>query len=323
MLRDGISIVICCYNSEWIIARCLEALERQDLPLGFNWEIILVDNNCADNTVRIAESCMCGSGVEFRIVEERKSGLANARVRGVAEAKYKYIVFCDDDNLLCPNYVQYVYEKLESDSRIGAIGGKGIPEFECEPDPRILPRLEGYAVGSQLRHKNWLFGAGMALRTDLVRNVYEKQELFLVGRKGGELLAGDDSELAYSIVLRGYKTYPTDDVYYVHVLRSNRLTMEYYRKMNAGFDMARPPLEVMRSVLEGTGFTSVLWRYFRLRLSLLKYMILFWHKQSACIRMNCRKEIDYMKSWGLWKLWYIYQEWMRIKKHAENTPLWQ
>jgi glycosyltransferase involved in cell wall biosynthesis len=313
-LLNGVSVIICCYNSGWVIARCLEALRKQQTPLSLKWEIVLVDNNCADDTVRIAESCMSGSDIDYRVVRESEPGLANARAKGISVLKYKYVVFCDDDNLLCSNYLHYVYSKFESDSKIGAIGGKGIPEFECDPDPRILPRLEGYAIGSQLHHKNWLFGAGMALRTAVVREVYANQKRYLVGRKGGELLSGDDSELAYAIVLRGYRTCPTDDISYVHVLRANRLTWDYCQKMCYGFDMAEGPLMVMRLVLDGKAFSSFIKRYIRMCLACVKWALLFWRPNAGYILESCRREIANINSWGVIKLYAIHRKWSRIKR---------
>ena len=313
VLLDGVSVIICCYNSGWVIARCLEALRKQQTPLSLKWEIVLVDNNCADDTVRIAESCMSGSDIDYRVVQESEPGLANARAKGISVVKYKYVVFCDDDNLLCSNYLHYVYSKFESDSKIGAIGGKGIPEFECDPDPRILPRLEGYAIGSQLHHKNWLFGAGMALRTDVVRDIYTKQKRYLVGRKGGELLSGDDTELAYAVVLRGYKTQPTDDISYTHVLRANRLTWEYCQKMFLGFDKAEGPLMVMRLVLDGHRFGDFVCRYIKMYLRLVKYFLFYWRPASINIRRQCLASIKNIRYWGMPTLYSIYKEWIRVK----------
>lgn len=313
ILLDGVSVIVCCYNSGWIIARCLEALKKQRLPSSLNWEVVLVDNNCTDDTVCIAESCMGGSDIDFRIVRESDPGLANARAKGISEVKYKYVVFCDDDNLLCHDYVQYVYSKLESGPRIGAIGGKGIPEFECDPDPRILPKLVGYAVGSQVGHKNWLFGAGMALRTAVVRDVYANQKQYLVGRKGSELLSGDDSELAYSIVLRGYRTFPTDDISYVHVLRANRLTWDYCQKMWQGFDNAEGPLMMMRLVLDGKAFSDFVMWYIRMYLVRIKWALLSWRPNSGKVLENCRKEIAKIDYWGIIKLYTIFREWSGMR----------
>lgn len=313
-LLEGISVIICCYNSGWIIARCLEALKKQVLPSDINWEVVLVDNNCTDDTVKIAAETMRDSGIDFRIVEEKEPGLANAREKGISEVKYKYVVYCDDDNLLCSNYLRTVYNLFEVHSDVGAIGGKGIAEFECEPDPRILPGIEGYAIGSQTNHKNWLFGAGMALRTELVRDVYKSQTRFLVGRMGGELLAGDDTELSLSVVIRGFKTYPTDEISYVHVLRSNRLTWEYNKKMFCGFDKSIAPLEVMRIVVEGLGIRGLIKRCVSSYIVYLKYLFLFRAKRATEIRNNCLNDIRGFRQWGFVKLTRVYVEWMRIKR---------
>ena len=313
-LLDGISVIVCCYNSGWIVARCLDALKKQRLASDFKWEVVLVDNNCTDDTACAAELCMDGSGIDFRIVKEREPGLANARAKGISVVKYKYVVFCDDDNLLCPEYLSRAYSILESDSRIGAVGGKGIPEFDGEPDPRIIPRLEGYAVGSQMGHKNWLFGAGMTLRTMLARDFYTNQKRFLIGRKGSELLSGEDSELAYSIVLRGYRTYPTDDISYVHVLRANRLTWDYCQKMYRGFDLAEGALMVMRHVLDGGKFSGFIKQYIRMHFAYIKYVLFFWHPSASEVRGNCRREIERVNFWGIVRLYSIYREWLLVKR---------
>jgi len=311
---NGVSVIICCYNSGWVIARALEALKKQELSGNFGVEIILVDNNCTDDTVKVAERVMADSAIPFRIVTEPKSGLVYAREKGVAEVRYKYIVFCDDDNLLCPQYVQMVYDILDKDPKIGAVGGKGIPEFQSEPDPRILPHLECYACSSQLTHKDWLFGAGLGLRTDLVRDVYTNQKRFLVGRKGNQLLSGDDSELVHAIVLRGYRSHPTDDISYIHILKSNRLTWDYFQQMCHGFDLARSALEVMELVLNGGSFKTYVKAYLRRWLSLAKYSLFRWHPKAVEIRHNQRERIKIVRYWGLIKLWRIWREWNRIKE---------
>jgi hypothetical protein len=56
-------------------------------------------------------------------------GLAYARRRGVMEAAYEYIVFCDDDNWLAPDYLSIAREIL-FDPKVGAAGGQAEPEFE-------------------------------------------------------------------------------------------------------------------------------------------------------------------------------------------------
>ena len=63
----------------------MEVLKNQKVRKGLLWEIILVDNNCADNTVEKSQKTMRDCPVPFIVVKEKKSGLANARKRGIAK----------------------------------------------------------------------------------------------------------------------------------------------------------------------------------------------------------------------------------------------
>lgn len=246
-LEDGISVIICCYNSSWVIARSLEALIRQRIPDDFKWEVILVDNNCSDSTCLIAEDVMRTSKIDFRIVKQPKPGLLNARIKGINEVKYRYTIYCDDDNLLDKNYVYVSYWIMKTIPDVGAFGGKGIPEFTVTPEPEVMEYLGGYAVGSQ-KNKSFLFGAGITVKTDIVRKIYESQKFYLTGRKGNLLLAGDDSELVMSLTLRGYKLYTSDDVSFVHVLAAKRLTYAYLKSMIYGFGISSSILDLSEVV---------------------------------------------------------------------------
>lgn len=315
---DGISVIICCYNSSWIIGRCLDALKKQIVGGDINWEVVLVDNNCSDNTVEIANASLNTSGLDYTIVQESKSGLLNARKRGIKEVKYAYAIFCDDDNLLCPDYVDTMYQILSANTKVGAAGGKGIAEFECEPDPRIMSSIQGYAVGSQMQHKDFLFGAGLAVRTELVREIYENQRMYLTGRMGKKLLAGDDTELTMSILLRGFRLQPTDGITYVHVLRSNRLTWEYKQQMFAGFKQSVPALMAMRGALNNINFYhACMTNYFMAVLLFIQHSLLFWREGASEQRRKSGTRILNFHLWGFVTLKRIYDQWIKIKSKNE------
>lgn len=313
-MNRGISIVICCYNSAWIIRRALEALKGQKLDSSIPYEIVLVDNRCTDDTVAVAEETMKGAGFDFRIVREDNPGLANARRKGIREVKYEYVLYCDDDNLLCPDYVAAMVNVMDSMPEVGAAGGKGIAEFETEPAKVVKENLECYAVGSQLEHKDWLFGAGLALRTALVRNVYDNQKCYLMGRRGKELLAGDDSELVMSMVLRGYKVHATDTVWFTHVLKAERLTESYFYRLYDGLQLSSPVIETMRAANNGTGFCEIVRDYHRCCKTFVKYSVL--RRQSGAYgkRNGAKDRIKRIRFWGLPRLYKIYRSGLRIKK---------
>ncbi|MEZ4691514.1 MAG: glycosyltransferase [Ignavibacteria bacterium] len=52
-------------------------------------------------------------------------GWSIARQKGFDTAKYEYIVFCDDDNLLKDDFVRTVYELMSENEDTGVLGGQG------------------------------------------------------------------------------------------------------------------------------------------------------------------------------------------------------
>lgn len=316
-IKEGVSVIICCYNSAWIIERTLNALKNQCVRKGLLWEIILVDNNCTDNTTMIAQTTMRGSLIPFIIAKENKAGLVNARKCGIAIANYDIVVYCDDDNLLCPDYIDTMYGIMCSDSKIGAAGGMGKAEFQTKPDLIVEKNLESYAVGSQVGHDCWLFGAGLALRTKLVKEVYDHQRCYLMGRKGKKLLSGDDSELVMSMVVRGFRIEPTDDVFYTHVLKANRLTSAYFEKLKIGLEQPAPVFEVFRAVIYGDSFKSILYHYYESARAILWSVVKFRSPDATSIRKQHKERLGLYNYWGLFRLWRIYVSWMKIKKYAE------
>lgn len=86
-----ISVVIPAYNEEMTIARCLRSLVDQSMSRD-QYEIILVDNNCTDNTVKIAETF---EGIT--IIHETTPGVSAARAAGWKLARGIIIASTDAD----------------------------------------------------------------------------------------------------------------------------------------------------------------------------------------------------------------------------------
>lgn len=298
-LQNGISIIICCYNSGWIISRCLDALKNQKVRDNLRWEIVVVNNASTDDTRKCALDAMKGCDIDFRVVDEATPGLLSARKRGIAEVKYKYTIYCDDDNLLCPEYIQGMYELLSTHEDIAAVGGMGVAEFMITPPELILKKyLSCYAIGTQKNHVDFLFGAGLATRTQLVRDIYDTQNLYLTGRCGKRLLAGDDSELVMSMIIRGWKIVSTDELTFVHVLHEKRLNMPYLKTMFEGFALSAPILSTYRSVIKGRKSVLTFAAYVKQYIVLLKEGIkypLTWNIIPIIMAINTVKAYHH---WG-------------------------
>src|SRR5512135_2983357 len=91
------SVIVCTFNRCRMLEGNLAALSRQQVPGGVDWEVIVVDNNCTDDTAKLIDRMSAGFPTILRRVEEAKQGLSNARNRGIRAAHGRYLLFTDDD----------------------------------------------------------------------------------------------------------------------------------------------------------------------------------------------------------------------------------
>ncbi len=246
----GVSVIICCYNSKDRIYPTLKHLSEQQVPASIPWEIILVNNNSTDDTVEAANRYWVDlkSDFQFSIVNERQPGLSNARRRGLECSRYPYLIFCDDDNWLFPQYVAMANDAMEKLPQAGVIGGYGKPFCEETPPDWFAKYSSNYATGLQSEkyseggivditmEKSYVYGAAAVFRKSALIQLYKSNfKNILTDRTGESLLSGGDNELCYSLKLRGYRIYFHLLLEFQHFVPANRLTEEYLLKLNEGF----------------------------------------------------------------------------------------
>lgn len=243
---QGVSVVICCYNSAARLPETIRHLALQQISADIPWEVIIVNNGSTDDTKEAATRELARydwKQARYNVVDETKSGLSHARQKGVEEAAYPYVVLCDDDNWLDADYIQAGYEFLERNPAYAAIGGRSEAVFETgvvAPDWFEEYQM-GYAVGPQgeegdITARGYLWGAGIIFRKSAYRSVINPAfPSLLTDRKGNELSSGGDSEMCLRFVIVGYKLYYTGKLKFKHFITSNRLTITYREKLWAGF----------------------------------------------------------------------------------------
>ena len=91
-LLDGISIIICCYNSEARLPETIRHLGQLQIPYNINWEVIVVDNASTDNTATVAKTewAKTKCSASCRIISQPISGKTNALILGMDEAIFSY-----------------------------------------------------------------------------------------------------------------------------------------------------------------------------------------------------------------------------------------
>lgn len=242
----NVSIIICCYNSENVIREALKHLALQDSE-GLKYEVILVDNNCTDDTVAIAQNVWneCGSPFPIRIVNESQSGLSYARRAGVLAAQGEVIVFCDDDNHLHPKYVATSHNLLIENKEIGVAGGRGYAVADGELPYWFTTYQGSFAVGVQalyscdITRRKYVWGAGMAFRRlDYVSLIKSGFKNIGSDRKGNTLHSGGDSEICRWFVLVGKRLYYSEDLVFGHYMPDQRLTKDYLERLQQGLSLS-------------------------------------------------------------------------------------
>ncbi|MBL4585962.1 MAG: glycosyltransferase family 2 protein [Flavobacteriales bacterium] len=257
MREQGISVVVCCYNSAERIRATPKHLFVQKTNARLSWEVIVVDNNSTDNTRNVAEKCHAesGSAIPFEIVDEPRPGLSNAREKGFAVAKFNIVLMVDDDNLLTDTYLNGVWDGFNADDGIGMIGGKGIPVLEKDAPAWFGQYAYCYATGDQGNsadetEADMLYGAGLALRMDILDKLKKAGfRSILSDRTGTNLMSGGDTELCLAFRMAGYRLVHDPKLTFKHHLPSSRITWKYLRKLFLGFGMTKAGLDMYTTAL--------------------------------------------------------------------------
>jgi glycosyltransferase involved in cell wall biosynthesis len=239
----GVSVVICCYNSAPRLPLTLEHLAAQVTSNGLDWEVIIVDNGCTDNTARVARAHWTRDAVPFRVVSESRRGLTNARMRGLNEAHHELIVFVDDDNWLADDWIQTAAELMSEKPDVGACGGQ--VEAACEelPPTWFEQQKPSYAVGTQggqdgdiTWSRGELWGAGLCVRKSAWQLLTEcGYRSFLTDREGNALSSGGDSEICLALRIAGWKLWFTPRLRMHHFIPREKLNWKYLRRLHRGF----------------------------------------------------------------------------------------
>jgi len=148
-------MVIPAYNEASTITACLEAIFSQEHPFD---EVIIVDNNSTDETVKMARE------FDVKVITEKRQGVVYARDTGFDAATGDFIGRIDADTLLESNWTVELLRAFEDDN-IAAVTG---PVYYHD----MPGRATGQKVDTMIRERldklstkaKFLFGSNMAIR---------------------------------------------------------------------------------------------------------------------------------------------------------------
>ena len=232
-----LTVIICTYNRAKYIGPLLESIATNDLEKS-EFEIVLVDNNCTDNTREICEAFAAAhKDVQFRYVVEPEQGLSAARNKGIKEAKGELIVYVDDDALVDAGYLRTIVEYMSAHPEIDAVGGPIIPLYETA-EPKWMTRytkelLCGYLYfGEEIRPfpgERYPGGGNAAYRA----KVFEKVGLFNtnLGRKGDGLMGSEEKDIFDKMKAQGMRFMYLPKMILHHIIPQKKLERDYFDRL--------------------------------------------------------------------------------------------
>lgn len=284
-MKAGVSVVICTCNGAAVLPQTLRHLALQQVRPDIPWEIIIVNNASTDNTSEVVTRTWesYNNPVRFQVLYQPQSGLSFAREMGLQQSSYDFVLFCDDDNWLCPGYINLAFDLMAENPQIGALGGHGELVYEISPPSWSLAHKliacgpQAPASGRVKHHV--VYGAGCILRKPAYHKLREAGfNSLLSDRQGSKLSSGGDYELCLALALAGYEIWYEEQLRFKHFVPARRLTYEYhlrYFKENAQSLEALVPYRLLHQ----TNSSNLLYLRLKLLLTWLsyghKYVILF------------------------------------------------
>lgn len=155
-----ISIVICAYNEEKYIAKCLQSVTGQ---MEKPYEIIVVDNNSTDNTPQIAHKF----GVT--VLHEKIQGITAARNAGFEKARGNIIARCDADTIVPANWTEQIRTNFQT-RQIDGLSGP-VQFYDLLPSSTYMVKLYLNTMHMLQQDHHTMVGPNMMLTKSIWKKV--------------------------------------------------------------------------------------------------------------------------------------------------------
>ncbi len=227
-----ITVAVCTWNRAELLDKTLSEMTKLRVPSGFDWELVVVNNNCTDDTNEVISRH--AASLPLRSFFEKEPGHSNARNRAIAEARGDWILFTDDDVLVDPGLLEaYCEAVLGCAEDVAFMGGAVEPWFPEPPDPVLVEAIPAVASGFcglsvpkdgpiRSRGDGLPIGANFLISRERIGDVrFDKR----FGRKGTQLLGGDETSFFRELLRRGFRGRWVSTARLRHYVIPERLTV--------------------------------------------------------------------------------------------------
>ena len=261
--RMDVTILICTRNRSQLLGETLDVLAKVSVPPGWRCEVLVVDNNSTDDTVKTVMDRVADYPLPLRYLHEATPGKSSAMNAGIAASNATILACTDDDVRVGRNWLEASCGPLLDGGDGGEhsyTGGPVRPIWDgpC-PDwfPRTPSNLWGTIAILDYGPKPFTFederkvplGANFAIQRDLIDRV--GGFVPSLGRSTTRTLLGQElPELfrrAHAADARGLYV-PEMEVF--HHIPARRLTPSYCRRWWFGKGVSRARVDRMHPITE-------------------------------------------------------------------------
>ena len=295
-----ITIAICTYNGAERLPRLVYELKKQTPHHPF--EILIVDNNSADNTPIVIKQLKEEVGSGLRSVVEQNQGIPFARNRAIEESlDSDYLFFIDDDEVPHPGWIASacnVFEKLS----VKCVGGRIRCRFEPYDKPEWLNKDLLAFLGeidhgesdfyiSDTRHPIW--SGNIAYDTSLFRQNRSYRFDHRYNRKGKGVGGGSDGVMFRQFIDHGVSMAYCPGMVIDHYIEPWKLKQSYFYRLHfiAGRKFGQYQTRNYPNELMGVPFFMVKQAMDQLKTSVLSHL----HKEEGRVR----KTMNFFYSAGM------------------------
>lgn len=240
---EKVSVIVITRNRAAELDKCIKSVKNQTY---LNFEIIIVDGKSTDKTAEVA------SRNKVKLIQQKGSGMSNARNCGLANVSGEIVAFIDDDCIADQNWLKELVKWYSND--VAGVGGKPIlvnrmlANDEVTPETFIVMRglidvsnksigkllPSGWAAGNfeagvNVLEVEHLIGCNMSFRRKLLRRVGFDENYI------GNCIR-EDTDACIAIRRMGYKLIynPEAIVWHNHsqTSRTNFGLVTYYDRLN-------------------------------------------------------------------------------------------
>lgn len=105
-----ISIIVAVYNCIGTIRKCVQSVRAQSYK---NWELLLIDDGSTDGSGDICDELACADD-RIHSFHKINGGVSSARNLGIDKAHGDYILFCDSDDFVAPEWCEKLLNSLRN-----------------------------------------------------------------------------------------------------------------------------------------------------------------------------------------------------------------